>query len=248
MTPFLKQVAQYHYGSGKVEDRCFIFPNRRSMAFFRKYLAEAVVASGTDVPLKMPQMLTINDFFYKVSAVAPADKVRLLLCLYKCYRKLNPKAESLDEFVFWGDVLLGDFNDVDKYLANPKQLFANVADLKQIQDDYSYLTDNQRDAIDSFVSHFSNQSGKLTVAIDSENPDVRGRFLQIWNILYQLYCDFNKSLRESGLAYEGMVYRDVAQRLDENSAQDILGQPLDGAAAAVCLFPVTALFKCVSDA
>ena len=224
MTPFLKQVAQYYYSSGEIGDRCFIFPNRRSMAFFRKYLAEAVVASGADVPLKMPQMLTVNDFFYKVSAVAPADKVRLLLSLYKCYSKLNPKAESLDEFVFWGDVLLGDFNDVDKYLANPKQLFANVADLKEIQDDYSYLTKNQRDAIDSFVSHFSNQSGKLTVEIDSDNPDVRGRFLQIWNILYQLYCDFNKSLRESGLAYEGMVYRDVAQRLDENSAQDILGQ------------------------
>ena len=221
MVPFLKQVAQYYYDSGKVGNRCFIFPNRRSMAFFRKYLAEAVVASGTDVPLKMPQMLTVNDFFYKVSAVAPADKVRLRLYLYKCYRKLNPKAEPLDEFVFWGDILLGDFNDVDKYLANPKQLFANVADLKQIQDDYSYLTDNQREAIESFISHFSNQSGKLTVEIDSDNPDVRGRFLQIWNILYQLYCDFNKVLRESGLAYEGMVYRDVAQRLKENSAQDI---------------------------
>ena len=222
MVPFLKQVAQYYHESGKVGDRCFIFPNRRSMAFFRKYLAEAVVASGADVPLMMPQMLTVNDFFYKVSASDPADKVRLLLYLYKCYRKLNPKAEPLDEFVFWGDVLLGDFNDVDKYLADPKQLFANVADLKEIQDDYSYLTDNQKKAIYSFVSHFSDQSGRLTVNIDSDDPDVRGRFLQIWNILYPLYCDFNELLKENGLSYEGMVYRDVAARLKENSAEDIL--------------------------
>ena len=222
MVPFLKQVAQYYYDSGKVGNRCFIFPNRRSMAFFRKYLAEAVVAAGADVPLMMPQMLTVNDFFYKVSAADPADKVRLLLYLYKCYSKLNPKAESLDEFVFWGDVLLGDFNDVDKYLADPKQLFANVADLKEIQDDYSYLTDNQKKAIDSFIGHFSNQSGKLTVDINSDNPDVRGRFLQIWNILYPLYCDFNKLLKENGLAYEGMVYRDVAARLKDNSAEEIL--------------------------
>lgn len=222
MVPFLKQVAQYYYDSGKVGNRCFIFPNRRSMAFFRKYLAEAVVVAGADVPLMMPQMLTVNDFFYKVSAADPADKVRLLLYLYKCYSKLNPKAESLDEFVFWGDVLLGDFNDVDKYLADPKQLFANVADLKEIQDDYSYLTDNQKKAIDSFIGHFSNQSGKLTVDINSDNPDVRGRFLQIWNILYPLYCDFNKLLKENGLAYEGMVYRDVAARLKDNSAEEIL--------------------------
>ena len=222
MVPFLKQVAQYHYDSGKVEDRCFVFPNRRSMAFFRKYLAEAVAASDTDAPLMMPRMLTVNDFFYKVSNAAPADKVSLLLYLYKCYRKLNPKAEPLDEFVFWGDVLLGDFNDVDKYLADPKQLFANVADLKEIQDDYSYLTDNQKKAIDSFIDHFSTQSGKLTVDIDSDNPDVKGRFLQIWNILYPLYCDFNKLLKDNGLAYEGMVYRDVAARLKDNTAEDIL--------------------------
>ena len=221
MIPFLKQVAQYYYGSGKMENRCFIFPNRRSMAFFRKYLAEAVVASGTDVPLKLPQMQTVNDFFYRVSGAAPADKVRLLLYLYRCYRKLNHKAESLDEFVFWGDVLLGDFNDVDKYLVDPKQLFTNVADIKRIQDDYSYLTDTQRQAIEGFIRHFSDLSGRLTVNLDSDDPAVKERFLQIWNILYPLYIDFNKHLKENGLAYEGMVYRNVAERLSKESVEDI---------------------------
>ena len=222
MVPFLKQVAQYYYDSGKVGDRCFVFPNRRSMAFFRKYLAEALVASGTDVPLKMPQMLTVNDFFYRVSDVSSADKVRLLLYLYKCYGKLNPKAESLDEFVFWGDIILGDFNDVDKYLADPKQLFTNVADLKEIDDDFSYLTDNQRAAIEGFISHFSGLSSKVTVNLDTNTPAVKERFLQIWNILYPLYVDFNQTLREYGLAYEGMVYRDVADRLNAEAVEDIL--------------------------
>ena len=223
MTPFLKQVARYYYSSDKIEDRCFVFPNRRSMAFFRKYLAEAVVAEGAAIPLKMPQMLTVNDFFYKVSGAASADKVRLLLYLYRCYRMLNPKAEPLDEFVFWGDVLLGDFNDVDKYLVDPKQLFTNVADIKQIQDDYSYLTETQRQAIEGFIRHFSDMSGKLTVDLDSDDPAVKERFLQIWNILYPLYCDFNKLLKESGLAYEGMVYRSVAERLNQESVEDIFG-------------------------
>lgn len=222
MIPFLKQVARYYYDSGRIDGRCFIFPNRRSMAFFRKYLAEAVRENQAAGPLLVPPMLTVNDFFYKVSGAAPADKVRLLLYLYRCYSRLNAKAESLDEFVFWGDVILGDFNDVDKYLVDPKQLFANVADLKQLQDDYSYLTDAQRKAIEGFVSHFSDLSGKLTVDLDSDNPAVKERFLQIWNILYPLYCDFSRTLKEDGLAYEGMVYRGVADRLCHEPVEDVL--------------------------
>ena len=222
MVPFLKQVARYYYDSGKISSRCFIFPNRRSMVFFRKHLAETLAAADGAAPLVMPRMLTINDFFYEVSGAAPADKVRLLLYLYRCYAELNKKAEPLDEFVFWGDVILGDFNDVDKYLADPKQLFANVADLKQLQDDYSYLTEAQRKAIEGFVSHFSDMSGKLTVDLESDNPAVKERFLQIWNLLYPLYCKYNDLLDQEGLAYEGMVYRRVAEGLNTRAVEDVL--------------------------
>ena len=197
------------------------------MVFFRKHLAEALAAETGAVPLVMPRMLTINDFFYEVSGAAPADKVRLLLYLYRCYAELNKKAEPLDEFVFWGDVILGDFNDVDKYLADPKQLFANVADLKQLQDDYSYLTDVQRKAIEGFVSHFSDLSGKLTVDLESDNPAVKERFLQIWNLLYPLYCKYNELLAQEGLAYEGMVYRRVAEALSVKAVEEVLNTAFD---------------------
>ena len=182
MTPFLKQVADHYYNSGGIESRCFIFPNRRSMVWFRKHLCTAV----KDVPLLAPQMTTINDFFSRAAGLDSSDRVRLLLELYECYRKLNPKAEPLDEFIFWGDVILADFNDVDKYLVDPKQLFANVADFKALQDTFEYLSDTQREAIKGFLSHFNDQSGKLTVDLGSDDPDVKGRFLQIWNILYDL--------------------------------------------------------------
>jgi hypothetical protein len=166
-------------------------------------------------------MLTINDFFAKAAGLQSGDRVRLLLDLYECYRKLNPKAESLDEFIFWGDVILGDFNDVDKYLVDAGQLFANVADYKALQDTFEYLTDTQREAIKGFLSHFNDQSGKLTVDLGSDDPDVKGRFLQIWNILYPLYQDFNESLVPKGMAYEGMIYRSLASRLKETSAEEV---------------------------
>lgn len=217
MTPFLKQVADHYYNAGKIEEKCFVFPNRRSMVWFRKHLCTAV----KDVPLLAPQMLTINDFFSRVSGVPASDRVRLLLELYDSYKALNPKAESLDEFIFWGDVILADFNDVDKYLVDPKQLFANVADFKALQDTFEYLTDTQREAIKGFLSHFNDQSGKLTVDLGTDDPDVKGRFLQIWNILYLLYVSYNKSLADKGMAYEGMVYRSLAERLKNMSVEDV---------------------------
>ncbi len=228
MIPFLKQVADHYYNRGGIEDSCFIFPNRRSMVFFRKYLCEAVAAKG-EVPLLAPQMLTINDFFYKASALQSSDRVRLLLKLYDCYKALNPKAESLDEFIFWGDVILADFNDVDKYLVDAKQLFANVADFKDMQDTFEYLSETQRKAIEGFLSHFNDLSGRLTVDLMSDNPDVKGRFLQIWNILYPLYLSFNESLEADGMAYEGMVYRKMAMRLKEGAAEDIFREIMGGA-------------------
>ncbi len=227
MKPFLKQVADHYYISGEMRELCFVFPNRRSMIFFRKYLCEAVAASAA-TPVLLPPMTTINDFFYKASGVQPGDRVRLLLKLYDAYSRLNPKAESLDEFIFCGDVILSDFNDVDKYLVDPRQLFANVADYKALQDTFEYLSETQRKAIEGFLSHFNDQSGKLTVKLDSDNPDVKSRFLQIWNILYPLYEDYNRQLKEDGMAYEGMVYRSLAGKLTEEAAEEVLGGIYDG--------------------
>ena len=218
MTPFLKQVADHYFKAGDISGRCFIFPNRRSMVFFRKWLSADIAeyaAVADSSPVIAPSMMTVNDLFYKIGGYCAADKVRLLLELYECYSRLNPKAESLDDFIFWGDVILADFNDVDKYLADPSQVFTNVSELKSIQDDFSYLTETQRAALESFISHFNDRTGKLTVDINSENPGIKARFLHIWNILHPLYVSFNKALKDKGIAYEGMVYRDAAQKMKD---------------------------------
>ena len=219
MTQFLQQVAIHYHSLGGMEKLFFIFPNRRSMAFFTKYLSEAV--RGSDAPVIAPQMFTVNDFFYKVSGVNSVDRVCQLLDLYQSYTEVfaahntrpELKPEALDEFMFWGDVILGDFNDVDKYLVDPKQLFANVADFKQLQDTFTYLTETQRQAIEGFVSHFK----------EFTETDVKGKFLMLWNLLYDLYCNFNSRLLTKGLAYEGMVYRGLAEKLKETPVSDVLG-------------------------
>lgn len=224
MIPFLKQVAEFYLKDAEVEKFCFIFPNKRSIAFFRKYISELLRAEGgygidgKKRPMVSPLMLTMNELFYSVAKVGVTDRVTLLLELYKCYKEVNSKAETLDEFIFWGDTFLADFNDVDKYLVDPKNIFTNVADFKSIQDRYTYLTPIQRDAIEHFLKHFS--KGKIN--IDAENPDTKEKFLRIWNILYPLYRSFNENLSRRNMAYEGMVYRDLAERLGEEAVSDVL--------------------------
>lgn len=157
-----------------------------------------------------PELITMNDFFYRLTSSAPADQVNLLLELYGVYRKINPSCESLDDFIFWGTVLLSDFNDVDKYLVRPEALFTNVSDFRKMQDSFSYLDGKQLKAIEQFISHFST-GGRY-----------KEEFRRIWDILLPLYNEFGGTLRGKGLAYEGMVYREVAERLAEESVADVL--------------------------
>jgi len=210
MTPFLRQVASHYFVEGGMEFKCFIFPNRRSLTFFRKYLSESVKENGR--PMIAPQMLTVNDFFFRLGGKKSTDRLHLLLMLYDCYHKLNPIAEPLDDFIFWGDVLLADFDDVDKYLVDASHLFTNVADFKGMQDDFSYLTDTQKDAVDRFLKHFSAEGR------------IKTEFRKIWNILLPLYISFRDALSAEGLSYEGQVYRSIAERLVEKSAPDVLEQ------------------------
>lgn len=185
--------------------------------FFRKYLSEMVRDSSRG-PAIVPDMFTINDFFYKVAGIPPTGRVVLLLELYEVYRRLNPRAEPLDDFVFWGDVILGDFDDADKYLVDARQLFTNVAELKDIQDSFSYLSETQRRALEAFVSHFRNRIGN-----GLPEPEIKRNFLQIWNILYPMYEAFNNILSEKGMAYEGMVYRRLAESLAREPVSSVLG-------------------------
>ena len=214
MIPFLKQAAA-HYLATDIQNTCFVFPNRRSAVFFRKYLGDVLRETGADRPMHAPMSWTINDFFCRVYGGEVSERIRLLLELYESYRTVYPKAEPLDEFIFWGEVILADFDDVDKFLVDAEDLFTDVADFKGIQDDYSHLSDVQREAVRHFVSHFRDHAGRLTVHLDTDDTSVKARFLQVWNILYPLYTDFRKRLREKGMAYEGMVYRDLAERLRE---------------------------------
>ena len=208
MTPFLKQVAHHYHPAPEISRMCFIFPNKRAVSFFRKYMGEECAAAKK--AMISPECLTINDFFARIGGLRPADRMESLVTLYDCYSKLYPNAETLDEFIFWGGVLQSDFAEVDKYLVKADHIFKNVAEFRQMQDDLSYLEPEQREAMESFLGQFKGSG------------DYKEKFRRIWDILLPLYHSFNDALASKGLASEGMLYRSIADRLESESAVDVL--------------------------
>lgn len=205
MKPFLYKVASLFYSTygADINRLAFVFPNRRAGLFFQKYLSEI-----SDKPIFSPTVLTINDLFVQLSGKQPADRISMLFKLYDMYICHSGSAETFDEFLYWGEMLLNDFDDVDKYMADARMLFRNVTDLREIEDDFSFLTPEQVAAIRSFWSSFYPKG-------DSPNQT---EFLAIWQILYDLYQDLRESLRSENSGYEGMIFREVVEQLEKEAS------------------------------
>ena len=186
-----------------IDNHIFIFPNRRSLLFFQKYLGQEYHARFGK-PLLSPNLQTINDFIIGFGGLKPVSSVKALYTLYESYSDIKGNnVESFDDFVYWGDIILKDFDDIDKYLVNAKQLFTNIKELKELSDDYSYLSPAQIKAIESFWGSFSAEP----------HTDKKEVFFSLWKVLERVYDDFRSRLEALGEGYEGMIYRKVAEQL-----------------------------------
>ncbi len=200
MIPFLKEVAEdLHRRFGRrMEELCLVFPNRRAGLFFNKYLGESL-----DQPVWSPAIYTIQDLMARLSDLEYADDLELISLLFKVYLEIRGGEESFDEFIFWGEVMLNDFDEVDKYLVNAGDLFRNLADLKEIEGSFDYLTPRQLEHIRQFWSTFGN----------GRSSEQKQQFLQVWNLLNPVYERLREMLLGMGAGYEGMIYRNVAERI-----------------------------------
>jgi len=216
MKPFLYELAETLYKNHRPLDALtVVFPNRRAVLYFRKHLSAFL-----DRPAFAPRLITIEDFIGGLSELKVPDKLELIHRLFKTYFELLKKSqdvagEPFDKFYFWGDMLLRDFDEVDKYLVNPGQLFQDLSHQKELDASFDYLTPEQREFLKTFWGSFEEH---LT-----EN---KRKFLAVWNQLYALYTRFGQELLAEGLAYEGMLHRHVAENLSEGMAQRVKGKAL----------------------
>ena len=200
MKIFLKEIASNllnEYGEA-LADHCIVFPNNRSILFFRKYLSDLI-----NKPFFMPSLHTISSLLSSQSDMKQAEQVQLVFELYNIYVKAGSQRESLDDFYYWGEMLINDFDDIDKYLVDPELLFANLADLKQIDQKFGGLSEDIVAIIKQFWVNFD--ASNMT----AEKSD----FLMVWEILSDVYRDFKRALKVKGLAYEGMIIREQAEKI-----------------------------------
>ena len=200
MNSFLYRVAETFYNQEReqLSNLTFVFPNRRAGLFFRKYLSEL-----TDKPLFSPEILTINECFATASSLQLSDKLSNLFLIYRIYKHISKTDESFDSFIFWGEMLLNDFEEVDKYLVDARQIFRNITELNEIERLFNVLSERQIDAIRQFWKNFIPVSEEKT----------KEQFIATWKVLFEVYSEFETQLKKDGIGTEGMISREVAEML-----------------------------------
>ena len=171
-----------------------VFPNKRAALFLNEHLARLA-----GQPVWSPAYITISDLFRQHTDLKPADPIKLICDIHKSFTKCTGIDETLDHFYGWGQLLLADFDDIDKNMADADSIFCNLKDIHEL-DDISYLDDEQKEMLARFFANFSDD-------IDSE---LKKRFLSLWSHFGDIYHDYNRRLTEQGIGYEGAIYRKVA--------------------------------------
>lgn len=202
--PFLQLVAQdLHSKIGNDLSRvAIVFPNKRASLFFNEHLA-----SQSDRPIWSPAYVSISDLFQQLSVQKLGDPIRLVCELYKVFQEETKSEESLDDFYFWGELLIGDFDDVDKNMVDADKLFCNLQDLKNIMDDFDFLDDEQESAIRQFFQNFSIE----------KRTELKEKFISLWDKLGDIYRNYRARLAGLGIAYEGMLYREVIEAMNTDA-------------------------------
>lgn len=181
-----------------------VFPNKRAALFMNEYMARMA-----GKPMWSPAYTTISELFGKHSEYVVGDSIKLVCDLHKSFVKCTGIDETLDHFYGWGQLLLTDFDDIDKNMADADKIFCNLKDIHEL-DDLSYLTDEQRELLKRFFANFSHD----------QETELKKRFLSLWSHFGDIYHDYNQRLRNQGIGYEGAIYREVATRKDVECEYD----------------------------
>lgn len=201
METFLKQVAHdlYNKTEGNFTKVAIVFPNKRASLFFNEYLAQE-----SDRPIWSPTYVSISELFRQSSDLSIADPIKLVCDLYKVFQKATGSKETLDDFYFWGEMLIADFDDADKNMADTHALFSNLKNLNELMDNYDFLEEGQKEALSQFFHNFS----------INQVTELKQRFISMWNVLGDIYAEYKALLESQSIAYEGMLYRQVIEQLD----------------------------------
>lgn len=182
MQSFLEEVVQkVSKEHNSLEHLIFVLPSKRAGTFLRNAIARTSKKTAF-----APTIYSIEDFIEKISGLFYATNMQQLFELYTTYcQNTEIEKDSFYSFSKWGQTLLQDFNEIDRYLIDAEKLFSNLSAIQEI-------------------NHWSVQPGKTKMMED---------YLSFWNNLYPIYRDFNAALIKQGMGHQGLVYRKATSQL-----------------------------------
>jgi CRISPR/Cas system-associated exonuclease Cas4 (RecB family) len=186
MAGFLEKTADYLYKKygDKISDLCIVLPNRRAGLFLQKYIGKNLGKT-----IWSPTIFSIEDFLINISGLRICDPVQVLFELYEIHKSLElQNAQPFDEFTSWAQQLLGDFNEIDSYLVNSKELFSFLNEAKALS---LWNLDNK----------------PLT--------DFEKQYLHFFKSLFTYHEQLSSRLLASNLAYPGLLFRTIAEKMGE---------------------------------
>ncbi len=199
MKSFLTEVAEHILKEfPNIRELEIIVPNRRTGLFLRKYLTQL-----TDKTIWLPKITPIQDIFYDNSELIAAEDITLIYKLYKSFIKHTGSNESFDDFYYWGEIILNDFDDIDKYLVDAQKMFDTIVDIKEIDQKFDGYEEEAIEIIKKFW--YNVNQAKISTHKQS--------FLELWQAMFNIYSDFKQELRKDNIAYQGMIYKDVAESI-----------------------------------
>lgn len=201
---FLDEVAHIlksEYGDN-ISDLVLLVPNKRAVIFLKQAIAKAY-----GKVIWSPEILAIQQFLRSQANLQFPEPLTLVLELYEVYqleaKKIDPTwDESLETFFSWGEMLLKDFDEVDKYLIPAEKLFSNIQDLREI-DSFFALTEEDKEALEQLWQALRGNK--------ADRKDLEERFLNLWNLMAPVYQAFRNRLIDKGYAYDGMAYRSLTE-------------------------------------
>ena len=228
MVPFLQQVVQYYLEAQCLEDYCFVFPNRRSGQFFTHYLQRALVGAskGKPVPHLLPHVTSINELLAELTGTVAATDIEMMFALYDAYCKaMGDAAQEFDKFIYWAQLIIGDFNDIDKSLADAADIYQNLSDLHGLV--ANFLTTDVEEKVKRifgeglFTAFFDTSAEaalwqqRTTVSPPAQGntdpDDVKQKFMSLWNALADIYVNYHQTLDAKRVVSPGRQLRMAAE-------------------------------------
>jgi hypothetical protein len=186
MTGFIKEVLEkLQDANTSFSELVFILPSKRSGVVLKNELTKFQKQT-----FFAPEILSIEEFVEELSSLKSIPNIELLFMFYKVYIENTEKTyqEPFDGFLKWAQIVLQDFNEIDRYLVDSKHVFDYLNEIQKIQNNHWSLDENQ--------------------------TEFTKKYLKFWSQLNQYYHEFTNALINYGSGYQGLIYKEAVENLE----------------------------------